>query len=446
MFAYNDDASADDFGSALEVSAEHFGAFEVVAGTYGIHHLGQKSSGDLVLKFTCLEACEQPQVPLEALLQGVDQASLEALLSQAVPALFVDADLTQTVLAQVDALLDGTAEGPFPVLPMAALTAGQALFEAPDHAVDPPAPVTFVLEELLTRGCTPERPGLAPAHPSLPPELTRGWPADWSFDDCTLQRAIDFAEVLNNLALDNGSKVVAGATTYSSVEDVFVALIDSGHHVVVQNNRYLANFLGLNYNGASVIAPVWLDTGIPTADGTLKIPAPHSHHTVIVEGPLVNATLMYYMGTSGGVSFRVQDQSLRPAWAGERTLYTYDSAVEPDVVVQLMTTAARLRRVWTERGQGLPVGGYGQLGVCNDSTAVLEYAAEQSITLFPLAHPPVEGTPADSIDAILAALPSDIAGFEADDAIRRALLSIPDVADQVPHLAAQLQAAAAASR
>ena len=111
-----------------------------------------------------------------------------------------------------------------------------------------------------------------------------------------------------------------------------------------------------------------------------------------------------------------------------------------------MTTAARLRRLWTERGQGLPVGGYGQLGVCNDSTAVLEYAAEETITLFPLAHPPVEGAPTDAVDAILAALPSDIQGFEAGDAIRRALLSIPDVADQVPHLAAQLAAAQAAGR
>ena len=148
LFAYNDDATADDFASALDITAEQFGAFEVVAGTYGLHHLGEASAGDLVLRFRCLEGCEQPQIPLEALLQGVDQAALSALLSEAVPAFFVDAELSQAVLAQADALLDGTSDGPFPVLPMAALTAGQALFEAPDHAVDPPAPVTFVLEEL----------------------------------------------------------------------------------------------------------------------------------------------------------------------------------------------------------------------------------------------------------------------------------------------------------
>lgn len=118
--------------------------------------------------------------------------------------------------------------------------------------------------------------------------------------------------------------------------------------------------------------------------------------------------------------------------------------MEPAVVVDLMTTAARLRRVWTERGRGLPVGGYGQLGVCNDSTAVLEYSVEETVTIFPLAHPPVEGAPTEIIDALLAALPSDVVGFEAADALPRILASMPAVEDQVPHLADELGAARAA--
>lgn len=440
VHAFNDDAG-DGFDSALEVSAADFGAFEVVVGTYGILKLGEKSTGKLELEFTCLEGCSQPQVPLSALLQGVDPAALQVLLNDAVPALFSDSATAEAILAQAAAFVQGGAEGPFPVAPIAALGTAQALFESPAEQVAAPEPVVFDLQALLTKGCSPERATVAPLHPSLPAELTRGWPTDWSIDDCTLQRGQDFAAVLNNLALDNGSKVVSGDVSYTSVEDVFVALIDSGHHVVVENNRYLANFLGLNYAGASVIAPVWLDTGIPTDAGSLMIPAPHTHTTIHVTGPLVNSTLMYYMGTSGGTSWRVQGASLRPDWAGERTLYTYDSVDQADAIVQMMTTAARLRKLWVERGQGLPVGGYGALGVCNDSTAVIEYAVEETITIFPLAHPPVEGTPGNVIDEILSKLPSDTQGYDPADAVQRILTSMPAVEDQVPFLKAQLDGA-----
>lgn len=436
--AFNDDATEDSFDSAVEITADGFGAYEIVVGTYGIQKLGQPTAGQLELEFTCLEGCSQPQIPLQALLEGVDPATLQRLLNTAVPALFSDSTTADAVLSQASGVINGSADGPFPVAPLSALGTAQALFQPQAEQVPPPEPVTFELETLLTKGCTPARATVEPLHPSLPPSLTRGWPTDWSIDDCALQRGQDFAHVLNNLALDNGSKVVSSTASYESVEDVFVALIDSGHHVVVENNRYLANFLGLNYNGASVIAPVWLDTGIATDQGSLKIPAPHSHHTIHVSGPLINTTLMYYMGTSGGTSWRVQGASLRPDWAGETTLYTYDSAVEPDTIVQLMTTAARLRRVWAERGAGLPVNGYGRLGVCNDSTAVLEYSAEETITLFPLTHPPVDGAPADIVDDILSKLPSDTQGFEEADAVRRILASIPDVEDQVPGLKAQL--------
>ncbi|MGK0362566.1 MAG: hypothetical protein ACI9U2_004887 [Bradymonadia bacterium] len=436
--AFNDDATDDSFDSAIELTADGFGAYQIVVGTYGIHKLGQQTAGKLALEFTCLEGCSQPQIPLTTLFEGVDPATLQALLSDAVPALFTDPTTAAAVLAQASGVINGTADGPFPVAPLSALGTAQALFEAPAEEVPPPQPLTFELETLLTKGCNPVRGTVEPLHPSLPASLTRGWPTDWSIDDCALQRGQDFANVLNNLALDNGSKVVSSTANYESVEDVFVALIDSGHHVVVENNRYLANFLGLNYNGASVIAPVWLDTGIATDRGSLTIPAGHSHHTIHVSGPLINTSLMYYMGTSGGTSWRVQGASLRPDWAGETTLYTYDSAVEPDTVVAMMTTAARLRRVWAERGAGLPVNGYGRLGVCNDSTAVLEYSAEETITLFPLTSPPVEGAPAGIVDQILSKLPSDTQGFEDADAIRRILASMPNVEDQVPHLKAQL--------
>lgn len=421
--AQNDDATPDTFDSAVELTADQFGAFEVVVGSYGIYNQGKATPGTIELEFTCLAGCEQPQMALDELLRGLSMAQVEGALSSVLPALFPDPATAAAVKAQADAFLAG-GEGPFPVIPMAALGTAQALFEEPAAEVAPPTPVTFELDALLTKGCNPDRGALTPVHPSLPAELTRGWLPDYRIDDCALQRMEDFANVLNNLALDNGSAVVHGDTRYESVEDVFVALIDSGHHVRVENNRYLANFLGLNWRGASVAAPVWLDTGIAAGDGTVAIPAPHTHHSIYVDGPLVNAKLMYYMGTSGGVSFRA-DATLRPEWTGERTAYTYDSAEDPDAVIELMVVAGRLRKYWTERGQGLPVAGYGQLGVCNDSTAVLEYSAEGTVTIFPLAQPGIDGAAQSVVEELLAGLPADTKGFDEADALRRIAATMP---------------------
>ncbi len=428
VVAYNDDANPETFDSALEVTVDVYGAVRIVVSTYGLTYQDQPTTGQVRLTVTCLEGCSLPMIPLDQMLvelrQDVGDAAFADLVSTGIATLFGELDSAAAVDQQVRAALEGAA-GPFPVLPLSVAGTAQPLLERPDHEAPAPQPVTFQLDELLTRGCTPARAALKPVHPSLP-QLETGSRSDYTRSDCGLKRAQDFADVLNNLALDNGSEVVGpDGTRYQSVEDVFVALIDAGHHVRVENSRYYADFLGLYYKGMAVAAPVWLDTGIPLPGGdTFKLPAPHTHHTIYVDGPLVNATLMYYMGVSGGVSFRAVDAHRAP-WTGERVYYTYDSAEDADAVVQLMVAAARLRRVWTERGQGLPALGYGALGVCNDSTAVLEQIAEGTVTIFPLANPANPEPTGDLIDRTLAALPSDLAGFDPADAARRIRATLP---------------------
>lgn len=444
IVAHNDDAGEDTFDSALDVTLDAPGAYRVLAGSYGQFHQRTATPGRVVLDFACLEHCAPPEMGLDELLSAlraeVGEAALRDLLDQGIPALFPDADTAATVRAQVDAFLAGAAGGPFPVVPLDLAGRAQGLFEAPGDPVPEPAPVEFRLDELLTKGCAPERATLEPVHPAIP-GLMRGSPPDYTIDDCTLQRARDFANVLDNLSLDNGSAVLTGDRRIETVEEAFVALIESGHRVRVENSRYFADFLGLWYRGAAVRAPVWLDTGIPLDDGeTLKIPAPHTHHTIHVEGPLLNATVMYYMGVSGGVSFRAVE-SPRAPWTGERVLYTYDSADDPDAVVRLMDTAARLRRKWFAEGKDLPALGYGRLGVCNDSTAVLELAVEGTVTIFPLAHPPLDTPPRDAIDALLARLPSDLHAFDPAEALTRIRTTLPfeDPSDlPFPTLRAQL--------
>jgi hypothetical protein len=447
VVGYADDVSPSDRTAQLEVTLPAAGAYRVQAGTYGLFHQQATTPGDVALTVECLENCVPHEWTLAEVFADVaaqqGPAQLQAMVSQGIGALFPDPDTAAAIRAQAEAALNApTLPEAFPMVPLAAIGTAQALLERPGEPAPAPAAVTFDLQALLTENCTPKRSSLAPLHPSLP-DLQTGSAPDYTFDDCTLQRAQDFADVLNNLALENGSAVVNGPTRYESVEDAFTALLDAGHHIVVQNNRYFADFLGLSYRGDPIKAPVWVDTGIADSAGeTLKLPAPHTHHTIIVSGPVVNATLMYYMGVSGGVSFRAVE-SARPRWTGERTRFAYDSDTDRDTIVQLMVTAADLRRKWTQAGAALPALGYGQLGVCNDSTAVLEYTAEGAVTIFPLAHPASDAEQAggDAIDRALAALPADLAGFEASDALRRIreTLSFEDPADlPFPGLTAQL--------
>jgi hypothetical protein len=433
---YADDGGAAAGDATLEVTFAETGAYRVQIGD-AAHFLGGPAAGAgrLTLTATCVSGCAPREWSLNEVLADVEakvgREQVRAMVSQGIASLFPDAETAAGIQAQADAAL--AADAPlalpeaFPLVPLAAVGSAQALLERPGSPVPAPAPVTFDLAALLTEDCRPSRSALKPLHPSLP-DLQSGSAPDYTFDDCLLQRAQDFANVLNNLALENGSAVVNGPTRYETVEDVFTALLDSGHHIVVQNNRYFADFLGLSYKGEPIKAPVWLDTGIPTTDGgTFALPAPHTHHTIIVEGPVLSATIMYYMGVSGGVSFRAVEGG-RPHWSGERTLYTYDSAVDPDAVVRLMVAAADLRRKWTTAGAALPALGYGQLGVCNDSTAVLEHMAQGTVTIFPLAHPTSDadrGAAGDAIDRALAALPSDLAGYEPAEAAARIRTTLP---------------------
>jgi hypothetical protein len=225
----------------------------------------------------------------------------------------------------------------------------QALFEAPDTAPPPPGAVHFDVEQdLLGAQCAPDRATREPVHPAVP-ALQRGSVADYSIHNCALLRYQQFAEVLNNLALANGSTVTYQGTTYETVESVIRALLAAEHHIKIENNRYFADFLGLYMDGMAVIAPAWLDTGIPlpSGNGNILLPAPHTHRTFHISGPLVNASITYYMGVSGGVGFRA-DGNIRSPWNGESTRWSYDSAndLEPDQ----LDVADAVRRI----GETLP--------------------------------------------------------------------------------------------
>jgi len=141
---------------------------------------------------------------------------------------------------------------------------------------------------------------------------------------------------------------------------------------------------------------VWVDTGIDLPEGDrLMVPSGHSHHAWIISGPEVNAQVMFYLGISGAAFFAKTQK--RPSWARERSLYRYDSgasATAREKVLLAADAASSYLRVLKQEAKtkaaNLPADGYGYLGVCNDSNAVLEFLVQRGqsfykrVTTYPL--------------------------------------------------------------
>lgn len=171
--------------------------------------------------------------------------------------------------------------------------------------------------------------------------------------------------------------------------------------------------------------PVWFNTGVRLSDGSqLTVPLGHSQYTWLVSGPLVNARVAFFLGINGAGFFAQIDA--RPAWVGRASRIIVRSwEGHGEQIAKASEVASRyLRRVRCERdtvAKGMPAGGYGFIGVCNDSTAAIETVLKRSLAgkgLLP--YPTVRaaslaGNPCakedddrgDELEAIFARIPHD---------------------------------------
>ena len=96
------------------------------------------------------------------------------------------------------------------------------------------------------------------------------------------------------------------------------------------------------------------------------------------------------MGVTDGTAFRAYVAAPRASWQGGRPQYTYNSGTDNATIVQVMQTASDLRYKWmtAAAAQSLPIEGYGTLGVCMDSAAVIEYQTRESDHALPAGAPP----------------------------------------------------------
>lgn len=439
VLAEDDDAG---YGrnAKLEVTLAKPGVYRIIAGTFDSLGVGDPATGEIELGVACSAKCTRPGIDQKTFVRGLQQQSGGAFAEMAkaeLAALVHDPAAAAALGAQLDAILrDPELAGleRFPTIPLAQLPLIRpALGQIPTEAPEPDKVIAGDLATLLG-DCKAVRAMPAPLDARLPGVGYGHFPSR-ELSPCQYAHADKLAGVLTSLAAGNGSSVTFKGKTIATPRELFAALIESGHTIRVRNERMYANFLSATIgDNADLIWPVWIDTGIRLSDGSsFTVPVGHSHHAWQISGPNVNTRVMFYLGVDGAGFFGQSSQ--RPAWSGMTTQSDVTVASGGDTQYLLATldaAATYLRRTRVERttvAQGMPADGYGFVGVCNDSNAIIELATKGTVSAFPLLRAKsLDSAPdlGDGLDMTVKSLPNDGDGIaDARDALRRAVAMQP---------------------
>ena len=233
------------------------------------------------------------------------------------------------------------------------------------------------------------------------------------------------AGALNRLALNEPGRppaytlTVAGRS-FTSVGAFLESLLQSGHAISAADMRYFANFAGLWLKDQdrllSVVAPLYVDTGERLPGGReLVVPVSHSELELRLRGASVNADVIYYFGVGGTAKFYPSVGAAKP-WVGGRAVRTWRGEEAVTLAERAATTRRELRLKAAK--YGLPLGGYGPLGVCNDVEAMIT-----GIAIYPEIRDMRYYNDGMEMDAWAKSLPVDGAGAPPDP--RRVYDSLP---------------------
>src|SRR5262249_40942731 len=128
-------------------------------------------------------------------------------------------------------------------------------------------------------------------------------------------------------------------------------------------------------------------------------------HELTIDGPDVQATVLFYFGTDGTARWRADCSRAQP-WIGRRVAHEY-LGEEVGEIVRLAGAISHAYAQKKQRHPDLALGGYYVLGVCNDSTALLELALQGHTTLYPLVRDLRYFRGASEVDELARRLPRD---------------------------------------
>jgi len=198
-----------------------------------------------------------------------------------------------------------------------------------------------------------------------------------------------------NQPMEDCFKVVCNGKECAFPEELIQGLEDTGHTVKVCPRVIISNF-GMQFcvkeeDGSFTTIPtsVFLRTGIERSSDSKPayFAAPHGGMDVNISGPLIGkgtrpAWLQFYVSIGGLTCFHPDEDQDAP-WAAKTSLadlYSRKDAIRAIRMCAIVSTT--FNRIATEFN--LPFGGYGILGMCNDSSTLIDFALRGQTNSYPL--------------------------------------------------------------
>ncbi len=427
--------------TAASVTLAEAGVFHLLVGPRATLTTGEApASFQVTARAHCDENCSHPTLPLAQFL-AQEASALEPVLAQLGAQIdsVVSDPATRDGLKQKLASIKSTAatrdtdaSRAF-TLPLSQIEQLRALIglSSTETPSKPDEVLTGDLNTLLG-ACEAVRSYPDPVNASLK-DVGYGDFPNLSLHRCTITQSEHLAKLLTSLAVGNDSVARYRDADAHSPRELIQLLVNAGHRVEIATEHSYADFLSFTYKDANIRFPVWLDTGIVLPDGkNLIVPTGHSQIALRISGPDVNTSVRFYLGLSGA-GFASYTQR-RGQWSG---LVANDTGSTVDgnstrIFESLDVISHYLRRNRAEAA-GLPRGGYGLVGVCNDSVALVEALTLHKVTSYPLLRDAkFDATRMeDGLDDALVSLPHDAAvQTQSDnstqrDALRRILSMLP---------------------
>lgn len=195
-------------------------------------------------------------------------------------------------------------------------------------------------------------------------------------------------------SLENCFAVLCDGKKCYFPEQLLQALVDCGHKVEVCPRVITTNF-GLQLcvreednSFTSIPTTLFLLTGVerPKDSQPCYFGAPHGGMDVRISGPIIGKTkeawIQFYVAITGLCGFYPDEDQDTP-WAAKTSLAEpYDSKDMVRAVQMCALTAVTFNRIASEKN--LPFGGYGALGMCNDSSTLIDFALRGKTNAYPL--------------------------------------------------------------
>jgi hypothetical protein len=374
------------------------------------------------LKTTCLEECSPREITLPELMFGLkEQGKLpqfikgfESELRSLIPNQFIVSGIIRKMHQMANSEMESDLQlDRFPMIPLKYLPELRTiadLFQTPSEDT-PDLVVQGKLEDLLGP-CDVPREG--PVRVSgLPQEFKYGHFSNLALTACQSSHSKTFSQILTSLGAENNSWVEYGQKRFDRPTALIEALLSNGHQIEMRHERTYANFLSFTiHNKLNLRLPVWIDTGLEVQGEPLVIPSGHSQYAWKISGPLVNARFSFFLGISG-TAF-VGETSIRPHWTGNKVTNTFNSSRDRALILRAVKAAelylAHNRKEKETVARGRASDGYGYVGICNDSDAVLEMMCSGTYSGYPLVRDHELNawlSPSDPLTPIFEKLPDD---------------------------------------